>query len=239
MLLITPGTPAFTIVFFLTLIVILLKITLAISLGKKTMARKQSAGKFKLDLVSGIFIYMVLASLSRILFSIFDFVLTGFDTTKYVQFVWYWKCAMVISQVGVVVLLYLIDKSFFNFRLKGILAYLVAIVIIIQFVYPVNVHDDFEFVSSLTIFVVLGASLIPIMFLIIGRRSPEIRKDAYKIAFGIIMYSLAAIVLVESLLAPLTVQFGDIVQVFAFTIATLLKIIGLILLYQGTSSFKS
>lgn len=239
MIMITAGTTAFTIILVLTLVVILLKLTLAISLGKKAAARAKSAGIFKLDLVSGIFIYMVLATLSRILFSIFDFILTGFDTNLYVQYVWVWKFGMLISQIGVVVLLFLVDRSFFDFRMKGILAYIVAIGVAIQVIYPVYTKGDFDFVSSLTVISVVGASLIPIMFFIIGHRSPGIKKDAYQIAIGIILYSLAAIVLIESLLAPLVAEHGDIVQIIAFAIATLLKILGLILIYRGTSTFKT
>jgi hypothetical protein len=236
---IVPGSWEFQAILILTLAVVVVKIIVGISLGSKITKRAKTAGKLQIDFLFAMFMFFILAIISRILYMIFDFVLTEFNTGLYVQYVLLWKIASFLSQGAVAFLLLLVDKQFYNYRLKGILAYIIIAFNIAQLFWPVHIKADFDLISLFSLASVIGAVLLPIMFFSIGRRTPQIRKYAYMIAVGIILYILAAVIVMEAILAPLTVQFGNWMQVVAYLIASISKVVGLILLNFGVATFKS
>ena len=85
----------------------------------------------------------------------------------------------------------------------------------------------------------IGAAILPIMFFSIGSRAPAIRKYAYMIAVGIILYILAAVVVMEAVLGPITARFGEGTQFVAYLLASIMKVVGLLLLNFGVATFKS
>ena len=126
----------------------IVKLIVGISLGKKISARAKTAGRLQIDFLFGMWIFFIFAVISRILYMIFDFGLTKFDTSLYVEYVWIWKLASLLSQSAVAFLLWNVDKQFYNFRMKGVLAYSIMAFNLAQFVWPVAVKADFDLISS-------------------------------------------------------------------------------------------
>jgi hypothetical protein len=202
--------------------------------------RTRKQGQFSFDLVFAMFFFMLFVTISRILFSIFDFVLTDFNTDFYVQYVWVWKIGMIFSQSGIVILLFILDKTVFKFKLKGLLAYIVAAAIIFQVAYPVNTLADFDLVSIFTLVSVGGSILLPIMFFYVGSRNTELKKSSSQLAWGIILYIVGAVLLLENIIGPLVTFFNNPdIRVYIYTLSTISKIAGLIFIYFGTSTFRS
>lgn len=235
----TQGSLEFNIIFALTMVVIGIKYVLAMSLGRKVYLRTKHQGQFRADMLFMMGLYLFMAGTARILYSIFDFYYTQFDPAKYVANVWWWKTALVVAQVMLVGLLYTMDKRIYLFKWKGIPAYIIGITICIQFIYPINSMDDFEFVSSLFIITIGGSMLLPIMFIHLGSKKSELRKDSWRIGFGIILYSIGSAILMENLLGPLADQYTDMIRVYFYLISTICKAIGLFMVYLGSTTFKT
>lgn len=235
----TQGSLEFRLIFAITMVVIVIKYVLAISLGHKVYLRTKHQGQFKADMLFMMCLYLFLAGTARILYSVFDFYYTQFDPAKYVDNVWWWKTALVVAQVMLVGLLYTMDKRIYFFKWKGIPALIIGITICVQFFYPINNMADFEFVSSLFIITIGGSLLLPIMFIHLGSKKPEIRKDSWRIGFGIILYSIGSAILMENILGPLAIQYTDMIRVYFYLISTMCKVIGLSMVYLGSTTFKT
>ncbi len=177
---------------------------------------------------------MVLVAVARVIFSIFDFYLTDFNTDYYVANVWVWKIGMILSQAGIVVLLFVLDKTVFKFKLKGILAYIVAAEIVVQVIYPVNTLAEFNNDSLFTLVEVAGSIILPIMFFYVGSRQKVLRKSSWQIAWGVIFYIIGGVIS----LTPPFFSSGDI-RVYLYVFSTISKCVGLIAIYFGTLTFRS
>ena len=211
------------------IVLIIIKATLATSLGSKVVQRTRKSGQFSADLVFAMFLFMVLVAVARVIFSIFDFYLTDFNTDYYVANVWVWKIGMILSQAGIVVLLFVPDKTVFKFKLKGILAYIVAAEIVVQVIYPVNTLAEFNNDSLFTLVEVAGSIILPIMFFMSGSRQKVLRKSSWQIAWGVIFYIIGGVIS----LTPPFFSSGDI-RVYLYVFSTISKCVGLIAIYFGT-----
>ena len=227
---------------FLTLIIIILcfKLSLAIYLFTLSYKKKKETGKFTFDFLFSMFVLMTCLFISRLLYMIFDFYLTQFDTsTAYLQpTITVWKFAALTANIGFIVVLYIIDKKVLNFKLKGILAYITAIAAAIQFLYPVNSQEDFTIVSTIGFIGDIAGIAIPLIFLYIGIKTPGLRKTAFMIAFGVIIYVIGSNLVVEPILAPIREAYGLTGQITIYFIFFTLKIIGLSMFTYGFVNFK-
>ena len=227
---------------FLTLIIIILcfKLSLAVYLFTRSYKKKKETGKFTFDFLFSMFILMTCLFISRLLYMIFDFYLTQFDTsTAYLQpAITVWKFAALIANIGFIVVLFIIDKKVINFRLKGILAYVTAVAATIQFLYPVDSPGDFAIVSTIGFIGNIAGIAIPLIFLYVGIKTPGLRKTAFMIAFGVIIYAIGSNLVVEPILAPIREAYGLTGQITVYFIFFTLKIIGLSMFTYGFITFK-
>ena len=166
----------FNIFFVLTIILIVVKLVLCLFLGIKIYYQKKEAGIFYFGFIFGVFIFVFTMLISRIMFFYFDFFLTKFHSQTYYKMpnLLWWKIAMLINSIGAAVFIFITDLKTFDFKLKGLLAYVIMILGIIQFIYPVNSSQDFEILSYFDLrFLIIGI-LIPIYFYYLAYKSPII-----------------------------------------------------------------
>ncbi len=237
---IEPNTFEFNLLFALILIVIATKFTLSAYLLKKILDKKKSAGAFKLDFIFGVFILMICLGVSRSIYFYYDFLMTQFDPDKLWREpnVTVWKIAGFISALGVVFLLFVLDKSALHFKFKGLLAIVVFAISLVQLLYPIHNSADFKFVSSLGLLGIVAGIIIPVVFLYIGIKTPGLRKVCFLIVLGIVVYSLGSFLVSENVLAPLRKSFGSQIEVTAFLIFALAKIFGLTTLAYTVTKLK-
>lgn len=237
---VTPGTFEFELFFILTLIILIVKALLATYLGIKVFDKKKETGKFQLDFISSVFILMIGLFISRVLYTIFDFALTEFDANRFylVPNLYYWKAAGFIASAGFVLTLFVVDKKALNFKLKGIPAIILLIIMFIQLLYPVNNSEDFTFVSQIGLMTTGVGLLIPIMFLYLGIKTPGLRKVCFMIAFAVIIYGFGSILVSEGILDPLRATFGPDIHITMFFLFLVFKTIGLTMMTYGVVNFQ-
>jgi hypothetical protein len=132
----------------------------------------------------------------RLLLSIFDFYLTIFDTTRFTEFLWWWKIGTLVHYTGLIVLCFVVERQLFEGRDK--------------YVFFIS------FVASLAIMVLMptlelgiwfaGLGILFSFFIPIGslqlaiKNRGEIRRRALFVFVGFIIYMWAIFITVEFIL---------------------------------------
>jgi hypothetical protein len=237
---IVPNTPEFTFLFILVIINLAVKMTFAIYLGSKVARRNKEKGKFEFDFLFSVFIVAVGAFISRSIYLYYDFVLVQFNEANLWIYpnVVYWKWGGLIGALGLITVLYTIDKKVLNNKFKGIIAYYALTVILIQFFWPINTKEDFEFASSLMLFGLIAFAVIPVIFLYLAVKTPGLRGICLLMFFGILIYAGGSFIVSENFLAPIREAFGEQADFTAYVIFYVSKIIGLGMLVYGVTRFS-
>ena len=145
------GDTEYLIPYVTTIIIIITKISLGVYLY-----RREKKNENKNYFIRGACFMMFMLAISRIFYFIFDFYLTKFDNSLYYisPNIWIWKVGNFLSAISAAYLLYVIDKKVMQFKFKGSFAYIVFIVSMVQFFYPVNFRSlSWKFYLSLLLLV--------------------------------------------------------------------------------------
>jgi hypothetical protein len=222
------------------MIIIAITLLICIYLGKKVFNKTREQGYLSYDFLFGIFVTMSALFISRIIYMYFDFYLTKFDSSKYylTPNIWYYKIGGLIYLSGFAVLLFIIDKELLEFKLKGILAYLIIAVAVIELIYPVNSPEDFEFISALELIAFFVGLLVPIIFIYVGIQTPGLRRISYIFALGIVLFYIGVAIVAEFILSSLKDIYGTNIQISIWILSLIMQILGLILMTFASTKYK-
>lgn len=237
----TEGSFEFNLFLILTIIVLVYKAILSVYLFIKVNDKKKETGKFSLDFITSMFILMVFLFISRFLFFFYDFYFTKFDPSTFhlEPNMLLWRFAMNFSMFGYFIILFSVDRKVLRFKFKGIFSYIILIGFVLIIIYPVNSPEDFVIVSTLGALGNLAAVFLPIIFIYIGIKTPGVRKYAFMIAVGIIIYAIGSSLVIQSVADPLRKAYGNNIQILLFGLFFIGKISGLTLLSVGVVKFIS
>ncbi|MBD3188791.1 hypothetical protein GF325_18325 [Candidatus Bathyarchaeota archaeon] len=231
----------YELVFILTLVIIGVKLVMTVFLAVKLLKRKkkEASQSTSTGFLSSVLLLMACWLVSRIFYMIFDFFLTEFYEARYplTPNIWFWKVASLVAAIGIGTVVLTIDRKILDNKFKGVFGIIIYAGAIVQFIYPVNTLDDFYLVSTIGVIAGLGALLVPIMFLWIGAKAPGLRKIAWSVAAGGIIYVLGNS-MVNTLFLDLFTSIG-LPADFTYVFSTSLKVIGLLLLTYGGARFKA
>ena len=219
----------------------IVKVILTIYIIKGLIDKKKETGEFKIGFIFGMLILFICLIISRMFFILFDFYLTSFDATIYYlpENVWAWKLGMFISTFGPAVLVFIIDLKALKFKLKGVLAYIIVIGGVIILLYPVSTPSDFQTMSSISIISVSGTLIIPVIFIYLGIKIPGMRKPAFLLVIGFIVYAIGPLLVNDAILNVLRDVFGSEIHTLMFFLNILFKISGLVVISISIINFKN
>ena len=159
----------------------------------------------------------------------FDFFLTGFNPSLYYR--WpnfiYWKFGNLIGLSGLAYMYLALERRFFTFKGKTGLIYILVGAILLQFIYPIRIKEDYELASALYMIPIFIGVIILAVFIYAGINIPSFRKNTLLLGTGIILYMIGGFIVSEEFLGPTRDIFGDIIQIPIFLIHMILKSIGL------------
>ncbi len=229
----------FTTFLALTIVLVIVKVSLAAFLAKKVIDHERETGKFSFGFIFGVLVMFITLLVSRILYMVFDFVLTLFDENTYYLMpnIWFWKSASAIVAAGYAIMIYITDKRVLQFRFKGIIAYIICGVAVVQLLYPVASKADFDTVSAMSFLVNLVAIVIPAFFFYMAKNPSPFRAAAVMIALGVIVYAIGANITVESLVVMLVDAFGPASRITMYFLSLLFKVAGLLMFSYGVTRF--
>ena len=232
---IEPNSFEFNLLFTLTIILIIAKIILTIYLAWEVRKKYMLTKKFSYDFLFGTFVLMLCLLISRLLWAYWDFYFTEFDPNRFYldPGIIYWKIAALTMTLGLANFIFIIDRKVMDFKLKGILAYIMIVVAAIIIFYPVNNSQDYEVVSSLLLFLNIVSIAIPIIFFYLGFKTPKFRMYFFSIAFGTILFAIGSNLVNEPILVPLRNMFGIEILVVVYLLFLIFKISGLLLISYG------
>jgi len=236
---IQPNSFEYSILWILTIILIIAKGCFILYLVNKVHIRKKETGKLQIDFLFSVLIVIIGLFFARILYFYFDFYLTEFDPEKYylIPNIFYWKTATFIAQFSVALFLLIFDKKVLKFRLKGIIFIIALAVALFQLFYPVKTAEDFAIISGAGMLVNFVFILPMIIFIYLGIKTPRLRASTFTFVIGLVIYFIGSMILSEIIIAPLVASYGSSIRVVVFLISSILKIFGLILVIYGAAKF--
>ena len=230
------GPQEILIAFWLTIIVILAKISMVSFLGVKLFRRRKETKLGFNDFLTGIFILIIFLTIAQVFYFYFDFFLTGFDTDIYLVFpnLLIYRVASCILGLGIGIFLIILDRSALSNKLKGTLGYINIAVAIINLFYPVVTKADFDMLSNIATIASLFALIIPIIFIWLAIKTPSIRSTSILLALGAILYSVSGMIFNEGVLS----LFGSQIKTFIIILSLIIRIAGLIVLSLSANKLK-
>lgn len=233
----------YPIVFAFTLVILAVKLFLIIFLAGRMIEKKKENGEFTFDFPTGVFFLILGFFISRIFYVIFDFFLTDLNPANYANkpAVYYWQIGNAAAAIGVGLVLWAVDKKVLQNKFKGILTYIMFILAAFEVIFPINNMTDFQTMSLVSTLAGILPIFIPIIFLWLGFKTPGLRKTAWLIAFGVIVYASGALIVNEFILARVRDAIGDLqtAQTIIYLLFTGLKSTGLIMLALGARQFTN
>jgi hypothetical protein len=239
---IQPGSQEQWILASMTLGIIIFKLVLFIELSIKYHAKKREEGVVAIDFLRAVMVLFLCLAIARTLAMIFDFFLTYLDMNNYaVGFnVWFWKLSMATSNIGNLVVLYTVDTKVLGRKLKYVPEIIMAIGIAVILLFPVYKTADFVVLSQILIVAMAVSAIIPLVFLYLGIKIPGLRKIAFMIFFGVVIYIGAGLIVNGNTLNTIinSGSQGASMLVLAYSAYLVLKFVGLSILAYGTTRFK-
>jgi hypothetical protein len=226
--------------FYMTIVLLAAKVSIVAFLVSRIVVERRSIEKTPLYLLYAGTICMLTFLSSRLLYIIFDFSLTKFDTALYTisPSIWIWKVANLVSSSGTISLLWVVERKILIHKFKGMLVIIASVSSAIQFLYPVpeGSLEDFNLISTIGLFGALGVFVIPIVFFALGRTAPGLRRFAWIFSFGVLIYAIGSSGMSQTILD--TILSGmDRDAVYILSIG--LKIIGLVITTYGLSTIRA
>lgn len=234
-----PIPDGYEIPFILTLVIILVKTVLALYLLVKVIKKRKEQNVFALHFIGSVLFFMALAAVARLFYMVFDFFLTRFDETTYVNIphIWFWKMGSLLSALGITVIVWILDRKILGNKFKGIFAIIMIIGITVQFTYPVSTFADFELISTIGVVASAGALLIPILFIYIAVKTPGLRKISVAIAIGAILYTIGGSLVSATFIELFRSALGFTTDM-VYLLSISMKVVGLLAIAYGGVHFK-
>jgi len=226
----------FEILFGLTILVDIIKFILFLILLKNLIQYKNKRERPAYNLLVGFTILMFCLFLSRFFYIIFDFVLTKFNISLYPLSpnIWFWKLGSATSSIGLIHILYFLDKKIYNLKFKGIFGILPLIGAIILILFPIKNLEDFQILSFISIFFATGAIIVLIIFTDLIRKTVgSVRRMGIFIVTGLILWTIGGTFLNINIVNYFIEMIGNWIQIPIYIISAMIKIIGLILFSNG------
>lgn len=238
---IIPNSPEFFMIVGFTIATILIKLILSIYIGLRIQKKKKEQGVMGLEFLTAVFVMIFTLFLSRIFYAFFDYYYTKFDMTLYAgePQVWFWKIGQSIATLGQAYIIYILDKKILNFKFKGIISVLMVIGAVVTLVYPVHNLEDFNTLSIIGIIPMIGIIILPLVFISIARKSSgDIRKTAWMLVFGILLFVIGSLVINAGILTALQTAFNRPMDVYMYLVQTITKGIGICLIAYAATKFN-
>ena len=226
--------------FVLTLILLGAKLFLFNFLGREVIGNKKRKGKLEFDFLFATFILLGFLFISRLFYMYIDFFLTQNNPELYhlPQNVIYWKLGGFMAAIGIFILLFIIERTVLNFKLKGIPAFLLLLGFFIVLVYPVNSKKDFLFLHVIVLITLSICTLIPAILIYVGIKAPEIRKISFLFALGVILYLIGVFIVSSVITDFIESLFRIKFQIASYFLFLIFKISGLIIVaYCATNLY--
>jgi hypothetical protein len=204
-------TEYFQLTMYLTIVLIVFKCALAAYLGQRVLQKTRQDEKFRVNFLFSVLVLVIGLAISRSLYFYYDFFLTKFDPNLlyHPNYVNYWRVATVITGYFGSIVLYVIDRDIYRFKLKRIPVFVIIAVATFQAVYPIRNAEDFNLVSAVGTVVSAIAVIVPLTFLYLAiKSSGELRRTSLTFAIGITLFAIIGILMSEPVLLYFDENFG-------------------------------
>lgn len=229
-----PDSFAYNLFFILSVLILILKLIITIYFGYLVYKHKKEIGKFEFNFTTGMFFLILCLFLFRLILIIYNFGLIYGDPANKTPLIrLFYAFGVFIQGLGYSLCMFSIDKSVLEFKFKGIFSY---IVLGIGILYLFN--QGFIVEMSLNVIYTLIAMMIPLLLFYVGSKNPKLKRPAYMISIGVILYAIAMLLLIASVLELVDQLWGSNGVVVLQIVNFVLKFIAIAFLTYGVLNFK-
>ncbi len=141
-------------------------------------------------------IFFLCSGIARIILVYFDYFLTQLNPAEYVNFVLYWKIALIFQFVGIGSIIFVAEKGVFNG--KDLYIFLIGYSVLFGIgIFQSDIYLTLDFVF----FSLYFAIFIPISYLYLAYKFPQSRKNIALIFVGFIIFGMAVLMVSPDVLA--------------------------------------
>ena len=241
---IAKGSLEYWLIFAATLFVVAVKLFMLVYIEIRIKKQKKINKSLSTIFMRATWVLILCLFISRIFYMIFDFHLTSFDESLYFlePNIWYWKTGQFIVGIGLATMVFVVDRKILDFKLRGIISYIILVGSVITLLIPVANEQDFNFVSIISSLPQVGIVVVAIVFINIAvKTSGEVRKTASILIIAFMLYGLSAIVVNAALIDVLDALLADTttqsIEIYMYIIQAAGKSIGIVLIAYGASRF--
>ncbi len=188
---IVPNSPDFFIILGFTIVIVVSQFLVVLYMCQRIFKNRKNSEKISQDFVLGVLVLIAALLIARLFYMYFDFILTKFTFSLYTinGNYWYWKVADLFATAGQIYIVYIIDKKILQFKLKGIVEWIMFASVVVVMVYPINNMNDFNTDSTLLVIPSIGLLVLPFVFIWLGHKSSgELKVTSYIIVWGAALY---------------------------------------------------
>lgn len=224
----------------MTILIIIFKFAIAIFLG--TIASKQikEEKQFRLTFIFAMTIFCFTLGLSRTCYFIFDFYLTKLNPDLfYIEpNIWFWKMGNLFTSLGGIFVLYTIDKTVYQKKLRLIPEIVLLAVALTQFLYPVTDKASFDTVSAIGTIGSIFTIIIPITFIWLAIKSAgQVRRTSLILGIGIVVYGVVGQLLSEPVLQSIEAVLPN-ARLIVWIVVPITKIVVLSFMAYAATQFR-
>lgn len=140
-------------------------------------------------------IFFLCMGISRVLLIYFDYFLTHLDSTEYINFILYWKIALVFQFIGIGSIIFAAENGVF--KGKDLYIFLIGFIILLC---VGLLHPDFVVTQTIVVLVLAFAIFIPVSYLYLAYKLPAARRNIVLIFVGFLIFGLGIMVVSPDLL---------------------------------------
>jgi hypothetical protein len=232
---------AYSISFYSTIMVIIVKFTIAAFIGRRVYIKAKAEKKRRFTFMGAALLLILCLGISRLLYFYYDFYLTEFnpDLLWVKPIVYYWQLATCISGYSSAFLLFVLERDIYRYKTCLIPTIAVIAVATFQLLYPINSKDDFTFISTIGIVGSLAMLLAIITFIYLAIKSTGLlRKVCIGLMIGIFFYAIAGLAMSENILSAIDAAIPG-ARTIIIGAVPMIKIISFIIIAWGAVNFQS
>jgi hypothetical protein len=224
----------------MTILIIIFKFAIAVFLGTISSKKIKEEKQFRLNFIFAMTIFCFTLGISRTFYFIFDFYLTKLNPALfYVEpNIWFWKLGNLFTSLGGIFVLYTIDKTVYQKKLRLIPEFILLIVAFAQFFYPVVDKASFDMVSAIGAVGSVISIIIPLTFIWLAIKSAGVvRRTSLILGIGIVVYGVVGQLLSEPVLQSVEAVLPN-ARILVWIIVPITKIVVLSFMAYAATQFR-
>ncbi len=133
-------------------------------------------------------LFFLCLAMGRVVFAVFDFILTNFMEANYPSNAWVWKIAVGVTTIGMAFFAFQLEKKPLQNKTKGIMTIVIIGFVVLTVANPVTDLPSFNLGSYFLLGATLFIVITPFIYFWLATKMPGMKGIGIAIGIGMILY---------------------------------------------------